>query len=81
MIEADAPDIYCAACRHNRTIPDTSIPDNVVAWRKIEIAKHRLFYTLMKLNLPLDEQRRRTAASAWCSISWQARRISADRGS
>ena len=30
--------------------------DNVVAWRKIEIAKHRLFYTLMKLNLPLDEK-------------------------
>ena len=56
MIEADAPDAYCAACRHNRTIPDTSIADNVVAWRKIEIAKHRLFYTLMKLNLPLDEK-------------------------
>ena len=31
-------------------------PDNLVAWRKIEIAKHRLFYTLMKLNLPLDER-------------------------
>ena len=53
-IEADAPDSYCAACRHNRTIPDTSIADNVAAWRKIEIAKHRLFYTLMKLDLPLD---------------------------
>lgn len=56
MIEAGAPDIYCAACRHNRTIPDTSIQDNVVAWRKIEIAKHRLFYTLMKLNLPLSDK-------------------------
>jgi hypothetical protein len=30
------------------------IESNVVAWRKIEIAKHRLFYTLMKLKLPLD---------------------------
>ncbi len=56
MIEADAPGLYCAACRHNRTIPDTGIQQNVVAWRKIEIAKHRLFYTLMKLNLPLDER-------------------------
>lgn len=56
MIEADAPDTFCAACRHNRTIPDTSIAANVVAWRKIEMAKHRLFYTLMKLNLPLDER-------------------------
>ena len=24
-IEADTPDNYCAACRHNRTIPDTGI--------------------------------------------------------
>src|SRR5277367_2390273 len=56
MIEADAPDTLCAACRHNRTIPDTAIAANVIAWRKIEIAKHRLFYTLMRLNLPLDER-------------------------
>ena len=56
MVEARAPEKYCTACRHNRTVPDTSIAQNVVAWRKIEIAKHRLFYTLMKLNLPLDAQ-------------------------
>ena len=55
MIEAEKPDRYCAACRHNRTVPDTGIADYVAAWRKIEMAKHRLFYTLMKLNLPLDE--------------------------
>jgi hypothetical protein len=56
MIEADSSDLYCAACRHNRTVPDTSIPTNVVAWSKIEVAKHRLFYTLMKLDLPLDDR-------------------------
>lgn len=56
MVEADTPDRFCAACRHNRMIPDTSIQENVVAWRKIEIAKHRLFYTLMRLDLPLDER-------------------------
>ena len=56
MVEAGTPEIYCAACRHNRTIPDTGLQDNVVAWQKIEVAKHRLFYTLMKLNLPLDER-------------------------
>lgn len=54
MIDADSADTYCAACRHNRTVPDTSIPANVMAWRKIELAKHMLFYTLMKLRLPLD---------------------------
>jgi hypothetical protein len=54
LIEAAAPEQYCAACRHNRIVPDTSIPDNLIAWRKIEDGKHRLFYTLMKLRLPLD---------------------------
>jgi hypothetical protein len=54
LIEASLPDLYCAACRHNRMVPDTRIASNIVAWRKIEAAKHALFYTLMKLKLPLD---------------------------
>jgi len=54
LVEANAPDIYCAACRHNRTVPNPSLAANLLAWRRIEIAKHRLFYTLMKLRLPLD---------------------------
>jgi hypothetical protein len=44
---------YCDACRHNRTIPDLTIAENLVNWRKIEVAKHRLFYTLLRLRLPL----------------------------
>jgi hypothetical protein len=56
MIETGMPDRFCVACRHNRTIPDTGIQANLVAWQKIEVAKHRLFYTLMKLNLPLDKR-------------------------
>ena len=55
MVDAGTGDVYCAACRHNRTVPDTSVPENVVAWRKIELAKRMLFYTLFKLHLPLDE--------------------------
>jgi hypothetical protein len=53
LLPANAPDAYCAACRHNRTIPDLSVPGNLAHWRKIEIAKHRLFYTLLRLRLPL----------------------------
>ena len=52
LIQAKRPDCFCAACRHNRTIPDLSQPDNVSNWRKIEVAKHRLFYTLLRLRLP-----------------------------
>ena len=54
LVEADGNDIYWIACRHNHMVPDTSIESNVDAWRKIEAAKHRLFYTLLKLKLPLD---------------------------
>ena len=52
---------FCLACRHNETIPDLSVPGNLEAWRKIEIAKHRLIYSLLRWRLPLktrveDEQ-------------------------
>jgi hypothetical protein len=53
LLPFDHPEQYCAACRHNRTIPDLSQPYNLLRWRKIEVAKHRLFYTLLKLRMPL----------------------------
>jgi hypothetical protein len=55
LIPADAPDEYCLACRHNRTIPDITVPENLARWQKMEIAKHRLFYTLIALRLPLHD--------------------------
>lgn len=54
LIDAAAPEAFCLACRHNGIIPDLSQPQNVVNWRKIESAKHRLFYTLLRLDLPLQ---------------------------
>jgi hypothetical protein len=53
LVPAASADQYCAACRHNRTIPDLSVPGNQARWRMIEVAKHRLFYTLLRLELPL----------------------------
>jgi hypothetical protein len=50
--ESDAG-CYCAACRHNRVIPDLSIPGNDLLWARMENAKHRLFYSLLHLHLPL----------------------------
>src|ERR1044072_316554 len=49
-----APAASCLACRHNRTVPDLSQEQNLLPWRKLEIAKHRLFYTLLRLNLPIE---------------------------
>jgi hypothetical protein len=54
LVGLEQPEIFCAACRHNRTIPDLTVPENLIHWRKIELAKHRLFYTLLKLRLPLS---------------------------
>src|SRR5687768_13915455 len=54
LIPAKGTQQFCAACCHNRMIPDLSIIENVANWRKIEAAKHRLFYTLLKLRLPLS---------------------------
>ena len=54
LIEAASPETFCRACRHNGIIPDLSQPQNVANWQKIEIAKHRLFYTLLRLDLPLQ---------------------------
>jgi hypothetical protein len=53
LIPADAPDRLCLACRHNGMIPDLSNPNHLAAWRELELAKHRLFYTLLRLELPL----------------------------
>jgi hypothetical protein len=52
LIPAHSSDQFCAACRHNRMIPDLSVAENLADWKRIEIAKHRLFYTLLKLRLP-----------------------------
>lgn len=53
LVAADSAEQYCPACRHNRTIPDLSVSQNLQNWRKVEGAKRRLFYTLLKLRLPL----------------------------
>ena len=56
LLPADAGAPLCLACRHNRTVPDLSSPQNVVNWRKIELAKRWLFYSLMRWRLPIPNR-------------------------
>jgi hypothetical protein len=56
MVPAHSAEEFCAACRHNRVIPDLSVPENGPLWGKIEAAKHRLFYSLLRLGLPLENR-------------------------
>ena len=53
MVPADAGSDFCAACKHNHAIPDVTDPVRRQQWQKIEEAKRRLFYSLIKLQLPL----------------------------
>lgn len=59
LVPADAPVELCRACRHNVTIPDLSRPENVALWRKLEEAKHRALYTVLRLRLPLFDRTER----------------------
>jgi len=53
MVPATVTDPFCAACRLNAVIPDLSVPENAGRWQRLEFAKRRLLYTLLKLQLPL----------------------------
>ena len=50
---ADSPNPLCRGCQFNRTIPNLSFEDNRARWAVLEEAKKRLFFTLMRLGIPL----------------------------
>jgi hypothetical protein len=52
LIPEGAPEALCEACRHNRTIPDLSIPQNVERWGRIELAKRYVIRALLRWRLP-----------------------------
>ena len=52
LIPDGSSERLCDSCRHNRMIPDLSIPHNVERWRKIELAKRYVFRSLLRWRLP-----------------------------
>lgn len=44
---------YCLSCSLNRVVPSRSETENFDKWHKLEIAKRRLIYQLLKLQLPV----------------------------
>ncbi len=56
LVPVESTSRFCTACRFNRTVPDLGVQENVLPWRKLEAAKHRLFYTLLRLGLPLKDR-------------------------
>lgn len=53
LIPAAAADELCVSCSLNQTIPDLTIERNLELWRRLELGKHRLVYSLLRLDLPL----------------------------
>ena len=56
LISVNQPSPFCRACELNRTIPNLNNPEYVTRWRKLEVAKHRLVYSLLQMNLPLTSK-------------------------
>jgi hypothetical protein len=57
QVEAGSGEQYCVSCLHNRTVPDLSVPEYAAQWRKLQVAKNRLIYTILKLGLPHPTER------------------------
>jgi len=55
-IPEDDANEYCPACRLNSIIPNLSDPSVLEPWRRLEVAKRRLVYTLIELDLPLESK-------------------------
>lgn len=56
VLPAQSNDVFCEACNLNRTIPALLTGQNRNSWQRIEIAKHRLVYSLKKLGLPIKRK-------------------------
>jgi hypothetical protein len=53
MVPAGDPNPLCISCRLTATIPDQSLPENRIAWAKLESAKRNWLYTILGLRLPV----------------------------
>jgi len=57
LIESESENELCFGCQFNRTVPNQSlenIPANNLRWLRLEQAKKRLLFSLMQMQLPLE---------------------------
>ncbi len=57
MIPVTSTENFCLSCRLNQTIPDIHVGDNRKYWYKLEQAKRRLIYSILRLKLPLKNRK------------------------
>ncbi|MEZ0390538.1 MAG: putative zinc-binding metallopeptidase [Verrucomicrobium sp.] len=56
LIPIQSAERLCVSCRLNRTIPDLSLERNLMLWSRMETAKRRLLYTLLRLGIRLPSK-------------------------
>lgn len=56
LIEAGSDEAWCPACRTNRTIPNLTRPGNLELWGRLEAAKRRALFGLMRLGLTFNDR-------------------------
>jgi hypothetical protein len=56
LIPINDNSFYCKACELNKIIPALTSQDNIDRWNRIELAKHRLMYSLFRLRLPVKRK-------------------------
>ena len=56
LIPLNSDEQFCLACSLNKTIPFLGNPENLAEWQRIEVAKHRLIYSLLRLHLPIEKK-------------------------
>ena len=61
MIGTDDANPLCVSCRLNQLIPDLSVAGNQDRWQRLEMAKRRVIYTILRLGLPLTALEKRPA--------------------
>lgn len=52
LLPASSASSFCLACGLNRVIPALNSDTNRQRWKNLEVAKHRLIYSLLQLHLP-----------------------------
>lgn len=57
LVEDGSASDLCLSCRHTVKIPDTSNKEKQRHWGRLERAKRRLYYSLIKFGLPIPLER------------------------
>ena len=58
VLPANSREVLCLSCRMNQTIPDLGTERNRMLWGRMEMAKRRFIYTLLRMGIALPSKAR-----------------------